>query len=247
MVMSSIALTAGIISSAMGVIMLIVGIRLFIQYLKKKNIAGLFLCLSVFGFTFTVWCSVITYLIAGIDPNAAVIFQKLIYVFVFLGTMFTYLFASRIFFEPKKIYSAIYLIIGVVAIFLIALTNSSDTDVFPDGSNYPLYTLNITYSIVLVLFIIPTALGVFWVAWRLSNKVDNKRDRKRFRLIAIGQLMIPVTFIIDTLSSVFITILFLYALFLYLTWVPPAIAAICYDLGWIVEEKKIKTENIIQR
>lgn len=241
MVMSMIALSAGIISGLIGILMIWISIRLLIQYFRKRNIAGLYLTLSVIAYTMTIWSAFITYMFGEMNRNTVFLFQEFIYAFAFLGTIFSFLFASKIFFEAKNVYKIIYLLIGIAAVLLFLLTPGSiinDVSVFPDSLSYPEFTIKTVYSIVLVVFIFPTSIGIFWVAWKVSNKLESAKDKKRFRLIAIGQLMILFAFIIDTLSSVFYTNLFLYALFLNLTWVPPAIAAICYDLGWIIRKDK---------
>jgi len=160
--------------------------------------------------------------------------QKLVYVGVFLGTMFTFQFSQEIFFtlEKKKIQA--YWLIGVVVIVLTLILDSVEIGVFPDGSGYPLLTISLEFSIAVVLFIIPTVLGIFYKALKTASKIDDKVYKLGFRVIAIGQLMIFATFITDTLATLVTDNIGLYAWMLYLTWIFPLIGILCYYVGWIM-------------
>lgn len=234
---SNIALAAGMISGCMGILTLIVGIRLYHLYLKKKRIEGLYLCLSVFSYLFTILSATIVYLGAGISISLAVVFQKGIYVGVFLSMMFTFLLGSKIFFTPKKILAQIYFIVGIIAVLIIVIFDSSEISVFPDGSGYPLLILKIEYGILLVGYIIPTVLGISIIGLKVSKKTEDPVFKKSFLYISYGILTVLLTFVFDQISSSFKTHLFVYSLFLYLTWVPPVFGVILYDRGYTLPDR----------
>jgi hypothetical protein len=115
-------------------------------------------------------------------------------------------------------------------------TDSVVIDTFPDGSGYPLLTITVGFSVLVVLYLVPTLIGIFVMAITVSRKVEERIYKFGFRLIAGGQLMILCTFIVDTLASLFMDQIAVYTLFLVLTWVFPLVAAILYYLGWIMPE-----------
>jgi len=234
---SSIALTAGIISILVGCLMSFASYNIFKLYRKKKKIEGLFLALSVISYTLVTFSAAAVYLLSGASLIVGDIFQKLIYTFVFLGTIFTFLFASRIFFKPKNWQFWLYLTIGFFALSIIIFSNSSNILTFPDSSEYPLFILKTEYAIILVGFLFPTSIGVFISARKLSKRVEGDIYKKAFNYISYGIILIPITFIIDAIASIFINNEILYAFFLYLTWAPPPIASYFYFRGYLLPEK----------
>lgn len=242
MAISQIALIAGFLALLAGIIILIIGIRLFILYKEKRSIPGLFLCLSVFSWVGAAFSVMEIYFFAGENLDISIIFQKLVYLFVFLATMLTFLFGSKIFFTMKKPFMIGYLIIGITAIIVILVTDSVDVNSFPDGSGHPLLSLSVDYGFLMVLYILPTTLSIAIVALRLSKKVEDIAYKQGFKIIAYGQLMLILTFVVDTLASLFLDKIGLYSLFLYLTWIFPIFAAICYDTGWRIPQKASKNK-----
>lgn len=243
MATSQIALIAGYLALLSGIIILIIAIRLFILYKEKKSIPGLFLCLSVFAWMGAAFSVMEIYFFAGDNLGVSIIFQKLVYLFVFVATMLTFMFGSKIFFTIKKPFLVIYLIIGITSIIVILITDSVDVNNFPDGSGYPLLSLSVDYGLIMVLYILPTTLSIAIVALRLSKKVEDIAYKQGFKIIAYGQIMLILTFLVDTLASLFIEDIGVYSLFLYLTWVFPIFAAICYDTGWRIPQKVKRSQN----
>jgi hypothetical protein len=240
--MSNIALLAGLISGTMVFFVLYVGLQLFKLYKKKKNKTSLYLCLSIFSYLFTILSATIVYLCTGFSNTIGLIFQKGIYLGVFLSMMLTFLFASNIFFTPTRLQSSIYYIIGVISILILTIFDSSIISEFPDDSEYPLILLKIEYGILLVAYILPTSLGIYIAGMRVSKRTEDKMFRKSFRYISIGNLMVPLTFIFDTISTTFINNVFVYSLFLYLTWIPPVIATFLYYKGYTLPYKEKKEQ-----
>ena len=229
--MSSIALISGYLALFSAFVILIVNLVLIKKYREKKRTSTLYLILSIFGWMGAILSAMIIYWIAGFNLDVAIFFQKLVYAFVFGATILTFLFASKVFFEPKKLLVYIYIAIGATMVLLMLIDDSVEITTFPDGSGYPLLTIDLLYSLLIVVYVVPTVLGICVVAIRLSRKVEGL-EKLAFKIIGIGQIMLLLTFVIDTLATVFIDDLGLYSMFLYLTWIAPMIASIFYYLGW---------------
>lgn len=237
MTISSIALTAGIMSLTMGCIGTLIIFFCIAKYLERKQSSTLILSLSMVGWVSVMFFVTPIYLLAGTYLTLAIWFQKMVYVMTFVATILTFLFARQIFFDKmKKAFLYVYLIIGSIVIIVVLILDSVDVTVFPDGTGYPLLTIKFEYSILVVLYIFPTMLGIFIKALITSRKIEETLYRIGFRIIALGQIMLLTTFIFDTLATVFIDNITLYALFLYLTWIPPILALICYYVGWIMPD-----------
>ncbi|MCP4762879.1 MAG: hypothetical protein GY870_13960, partial [archaeon] len=212
MAFSMIAFLAGCMSLSAGILALMMGLNLLRHFFKNKKIAGFFLTLSVFGWvgmaisaTMIYWASEPSSLGLGIGGlEFAIISQKMVYIFVFFALMCMYLFGSKILFETKKVYTAFYLALGIILMILIFISDSvSSTDSFPDA-NYPLLTLEFEYSLLIIVYVIPTLLTIMIISMRLSRKVEEQMQKVRFKVIASGQLMILCSFIVDTLATVFL-------------------------------------------
>jgi hypothetical protein len=242
MVMSNIALVAGLISTVMATIMFLIGLRLLRLTIKKKKRAGFFLVLSIFSWTSTAASASIVYLTAELNPYSADLFQRLIYVFVFLGAIFAFLFGNDVFYKAKPKLSLLYIATGITLIIIFLIAPINEITVFPDGSNYPLYSVSLVFGMILVGYLFPTIIGISWIALKISNKMEDDLYKRGFKIIAIGQLIIPLTFIMDTLASLFISEPVLYPLFLYLTWVFPPIGAFSYNYGWTLPLKESKQD-----
>lgn len=235
MALSSVAITAGIMSIICGIFMLLISSLIFKRLLERKQRSTLYLGLSTTSFAIASFAVVICYFFAETNLNWAIFAQKLVYVCVLAGCMMTFLFAHQIFFEKtKKIWIYMYILIGIIATIVLFATDSVVIETFPDGSGYPLLTIAVGFSVLVVLYLVPTIIGIFVMAIAVSRKVEEKIYKIGFRLIAGGQLMILCTFIVDTLASLFMDMITVYTIFLVLTWVFPLIAAIFYYLGWIM-------------
>lgn len=235
MATSSIATTAGIFTLVSGVVIFYICIKFVMNYRRKKNTSTRYLTVSVAAWLGATWSAMLIYFFAGSNLTLAIISQKLVYLFVFLGTILTFLFGSTIFFKLKKIWIIIYVILGILAVTVMVFSDSVEQAVFPDGSGYPLLTIAFEYSLLIVFYVVPTTIGLMIVALRLSRRVTG-HEQVGLRIIALGQLMILVTFVVDTIATLVIDDVILYSIFLYSTWVFPMLGAIFYDIGWMLPE-----------
>lgn len=155
--------------------------------------------------------------------------------------MFTYQFSQGIFLFNKKFINIIYWSIGLIIIILTLALDSVEFSVFPDGSNYPLLTIKLAFSILVVVYILPTIFSIIFKALQAANTTTEKGYKFGFRVISVGQIMIIFTFIADTIATIVINNVQLYAAMLYLTWIFPLIGVVCYYIGWILPKwvKKI--------
>jgi len=218
MAQSTIATIAGILSSAIGCLILIVCLLFVVRYKRRKARSILYLALSTFSWLGATWSATVIYLLAGWNLQVAIISQKLVYSFVFTGTICTLFFARDIFYEKaRKTFFQAYMIIGVVIITIMLVLDSVDIQGFPDEPSYPLLTIAIEYSLILVVFIIPVVLGILIVALRLRARTSDNMSRAGLELIAGGQFSILLTFVVDTLATFFIGDIILYQVFLYAT------------------------------
>lgn len=233
MALTSVGIAAGIFSLAVGCAMVVIAGKILQRYREKKQRATLYLLLSILGFIGSSWFGTATYFLAPEAIEAARVTNKLIYTCVFLGTIFTYLFASKIFFQPKKWHNALYITIGIACIVLINATESSELQYIGE---YPVLLLRIYYSAVLLGFMVPTFLGIFLVALRTSRKVEDPLYQAGYRMIAYAEIQPLLTFVADACASLFMDVPTIYTLFLMLTWIFPGIAAVFYYLGWILPQ-----------
>ena len=231
---SSIATTAGVMSLIGALITLLILFLLIQRYFIKKKKNTLFLVGSIVSWLATFIFATNIYFFSEENLSWVILCQKLVYVGVFLGTMFTFQFSQEIFFTIKKKWIFLYWGIGLIVIILTLILDSVEISVFPDGSNYPLLTISFEFSIMVVLYILPTLVSICYYALQTAKKVEDKAYRLGFKIIAFGQIMIFATFIADTVASLFTATLILYALMLYLTWIFPLFAVVCYYLGWIM-------------
>ncbi|MHA1672693.1 MAG: hypothetical protein ACTSYI_03615 [Promethearchaeota archaeon] len=241
---SSIATTAGIMSLFATFVAFLILIPVFQRYLTRKKKNTLFLAGSIMSWLATFIFATNIYFFSEANLDWVILCQKLVYVGVFLGTMFTFQFSQEIFFNLQKKWIFLYWGLGLVVIFLTLVLDSVEIAVFPDGSNYPLLTISLAFSIMVVIYILPTLFGIFYYALQTAKKIDDKSYRMGFKIIALSQIMIFATFIADTLASLMTTMVNLYALLLYLTWIFPLIAVVCYYLGWIMPNWFRKRYNL---
>jgi hypothetical protein len=176
-------------------------------------------------------------LLAGWNLDLAIWSQKFVYAFVFAGTTFTLYFAYEIFYEnARKIFLRIYTITGIAIIAVMFILDSVDIQGFPDEMTYPLLTIAMEYSVIVVIFIIPVVLGILVVTLKMLARTTDKISRTGLKLIAGGQFCILLTFVADTLASAFLSDVTLYPVFLYATWMFPLVGVFMYYLGWIMPE-----------
>ena len=234
MVQSPIALTAGILSIASAVFIFFICFLILIRYIKRKKINTLYLALSIFFWGLACIFASNIYLLAETHLTWVIWCQKLVYVCVFLGIMFTYQFSQGIFLHNKKWMMLIYWALGIIVIVLTLALDSVEFSVFPDGSNYPLLTIKLAFSILVVVYILPTIISIIIKALQSASRIEDKGPKFGFRVISAGQFMIIFTFIVDTLATILIENVQLYSAMLYLTWIFPLIGVIFYYIGWIL-------------
>lgn len=234
MVQSPIALTAGILSIASAAFIFLICLLILTRYIKRKKINTLYLAISIFFWGLSCIFASNIYLLAESNLTWVIWCQKFVYVCVFLGTMFTYQFAQGIFLQNKKIIMLIYWAIGLIVIILTLALDSVEFGVFPDGSDYPLLTIKLAFSILVVVYILPTIISLIVKALQSANRIEDKGYKFGFRVISVGQFMIILTFIVDTIASIVINNVQLYSAMLYLTWIFPLIGVGCYYIGWIL-------------
>jgi hypothetical protein len=148
--------------------------------------------------------------------------------------MFTYQFSQDIFLFNKKYVIYIYWIAGMIVIILTLVLDSVDIGEFPDGSDYPLLTIKLAFSLLVVVYILPTIISIIIKALYASKTMEEKGYKFGFRVISIGQFMIIATFIVDTVATLVINNIAVYSAMLYLTWIFPLFGVICYYIGWIM-------------
>ncbi|MHA1112264.1 MAG: hypothetical protein ACTSRE_14250 [Promethearchaeota archaeon] len=234
MAQSPIAVTAGILSIASAAFIFFICILILFRYIKRKKINTLYLAISILFWGLGCIFASNIYLLAETNLTWVIWCQKLVYVCVFLGIMFTYQFSQGIFLQNKKMIMLIYWAIGLIVIILTLALPSVEIGVFPDGSNYPLLTIKIAFSILVVVYLLPTIISVIVKALQTANKIEDRGYKFGFRVISVGQFMIIFTFIVDTIATIVIDNIQLYSVMLYLTWIFPLIGVVCYYIGWIL-------------
>lgn len=238
---STIALTAGYLSIIVAISIFVISIGIMKKYLERKKMATILLFFSIITWLVASLAVSIIYFLSEQNINLAMTMQKLVYSCVFIGTIFTYLFFTQIFFRHKNIIKIGYVIVGLIAILIVFIGDSVSVGVFPDGSGYPLLNIKIEYISLVVIYILPTTIWLFLIAWRTAKLIPEKEYQIGYRVIAFGQVFILLTFVSDTLQGIFTDTVGLYALFLYLTWIFPLLAMICYYIGYIMPGWFIKS------
>ncbi|MBN2154010.1 MAG: hypothetical protein JW839_21310 [Candidatus Lokiarchaeota archaeon] len=234
---STIASIAGIVSLITGVLILAVCAMFLLRYAKRKAKSVLYLSLSTVSWLGATWSATVIYLLAGLNLDLAMAFQKFVYAFVFAGTTFTLYFAYEIFYEKaRKLFLNAYTIASISIVAVMLALDSVDVGGFPDDTSYPLLTIAIEYSLIVVVFIIPVVLGILVIALRMRARSSDKVSRAGLGLIAGGQISILLTFVVDTIASLLVEDEALYPAFLYATWLFPLAGVVMYYLGWIMPE-----------
>jgi hypothetical protein len=232
MTASLIAYNVGILSIIIGFLMSYIGALLIAKYRQKRQKATLYLMISTFAWALCSWTASVIYLTAGDNVDTAKTVQIFMYGLVFTATIFTYMFARKIFFVVKTQWYKLYVLVGIIAIIIIGLSDSSDTINFPDSTNYPAINLKTEYSLILVAYILPTLIGIMVVALKTAKKMEEKGYLLGFRLIGFSQFFIFLVFVCDAIASANITDPVLYAFFLYMQWIVALVASICSYVGW---------------
>lgn len=233
---STIAYTAGILSFTAGCIIFFIFVMIFIKYRLNKQRATLFLAISVLTWTLTSWFASGVYFLAYDYENIAHILQNFMYSSVFLGSMGIFFFAANVFFKSKKSWNLIYVLIGIIFILIISLTNSSDPIPFPDTTEldpHYAFILKTEYSILLVIYLLPTFFGTCFISFRTGIRADGT-NKVRFYMLGIGLVSVVGVFVCDTIAGLFLEDPMFYAIFLYAQWIFAIISAFTMYLGWIM-------------
>jgi hypothetical protein len=238
MPISAAEVSAIIMSLIGGILILIIATRILAKWKEKRQKATLFLFVSILAWVGGCWSAMGIYSLAEINTNAAILLQKSVYSFVFAGGMFMFLFGCEIFFHFKsKLVRPLYFILGCAFIVLVLTLDSVDVQYFPaEYVNYPLLSIKIEFSIILVLYLVPILVGISVLAIRASKKLEDRVYAIGYRFIAYGNLSILAIFVVDALSTEAQGFYIAYAVLLNFTWILPIIAAFCSYLGWTLPD-----------
>jgi len=189
-----------------------------------------------------------TYLFATIPFDQLRLLQIMVYVCIVLATMFTYLFASLVFFEGKTHWNILYILLGIVVIIILVLSGSIYRERFPDDPEYYALVLNTEFGLILVLYLIPTMIGITIIAFKSANKMTETHFRVGFRIIGFGNIFILCAMTCDTFSSIVGTDPLIFSFFVCALWIFAILATVFYFLGWTMPEwfkkiVRIKTEK----
>ncbi len=254
MASSNIASNVGILALVVGSIIMYVSIMLMRRNKKTPQKSTVYLTFATISWSIGVLVVSFIYLYAGTYLDLAKIFQVVMYGSIFSGIIFTYMFARNIFFKEHTKFYVVYVILGIIAIVILGITDSSYVDKFPDsvGGNFPAIILKTEYSIILVVYMIPTLIGIVVGAFRTAKRINEKIYARGFQVIGLGQIFTLLTFVCDTIATVLITDAVGYAVFLYAQWICTLFATICLYVGWTMPGwfKRlygIKTENVASK
>ncbi len=239
MPISAAEVSATIMSLIAGILILIIAIQIILKWKAKRQNATLFLFFSILSYVGGCWSAMGIYSLAGSDLSTAIILQKMTYSFVLAAGIMMFLFGTQVFFHFKKnLFPYLYVLIGFVFIILVLSLDSVEWKYnLPGyGTDYPLLSIKIEYSIFLVIYLVPVLVGIAVLALRASKKLEDRVYAIGYRFIALGNLLIFSTFIIDAISTASQGDFIAYAVTLNFTWIVPIIAAFCSYLGWTLPE-----------
>lgn len=236
--MSQIATIAAILSVISTITILVLDMHLFTMQKRKDTKMGLILWGSIL-----IWCgtpasSTIVYLLGGSNLEIASIAQIIMYSCTFGGSMLMYIFASKIFFKPKKWFTVLYLSIGLLCIIAMFIFNGDPFNLvlnqvpFPDDPTHYALLISDEFGLVLLGYVGVTNIAIMYVAFKLAKKVDDPYIKLRAKSIGIGQLMIIGIFVDDTIASLTIDSATLYPIFLWTMWGFAILSVLFTYLGW---------------
>ncbi len=226
----------GILSLFAGVFALFgVARKVWTRYREKKQPATLFLFLALCNWVVTCWSATVVYFSGGYNIDLAMIFQRLIYTGNIVGAICLFLFASEIFFQVKKLWKQIYIIVGLVLTALIILIpDSSIQQELEVGSGYYVILIKEGFGIAMLVYLFPAFLGIFIMARRASRKIDNPLYKAGYVYIAYGQIFGLLTMGVDATGTFVMDNLIAYTICLNLTWIFLMFAMWYYYIGWIL-------------
>ncbi|MHA1732578.1 MAG: hypothetical protein ACTSU5_11595 [Promethearchaeota archaeon] len=226
-------------SAAAGVFALLITLKILARYMGKdkgsRNSATLFLVGGLFFWVAVCFLALTTYAVGTVDAGVAKRTNQVMYSCIILATMLTYLFAARVFFEPKNSWTAVYLAVGLAYILVFQVINPVTVEAIGTGG-FVVVVLEDLYGILLVAYLVPTLVGIFLVAKRTARKMEDPVYKAGYKYIGWGQIAILLVLVMDTLASVFLDQQALYVSFLVLTWVWPIVSAYLQYLGWILPD-----------
>ena len=234
MAISEIAIHVGIYSFLVGVAVLFCGLLVLHRYLERKQKATLYLMFSLFSWVGSAWSASFIYITARDNVTLATYVQVFMYACVFSATIFTYMFARKVIFKAKTTFYIYYTIAGIIAILILAFAPSSEAVNFPDSTDHPAIVLKFEYSLILMVYLIPTIFKITYEAFKVSKRMEEMVYKVGFRMIGTGQLIILVLFVFDTIAGFNFDNPEVYALSLYMQWTCGLLASVFYYLGWIL-------------
>ncbi len=230
--MSDIAIVAGTLSFIAGVFTFILSLSLIRRYIQRKQKPTIYLTFANLSWSMVCFTASYIYFFAGTRLAQAQIIQIVMYGAVLSATIFTFLFARKIFFKAVTRWYIPYVIVGILALIILALPGSNYVDYFPDDITYPAIILNVEYGLVLLIYLIPTMIGITYRAFKTAKKMEEPVFQAGFRTIGYGNIFVLGSFSCDTIASIVITDSLLYGLFLDLQWIFAIVATVLLFLGW---------------
>ncbi len=194
----------------------------------------MFLCVGMCGWVITCWSATTVYFSAGFDIGLALVFQRLIYTGNILGAMFLFLFASEIFFQVKKMWKTIYILGGVALIVALFEVEFSSVYLIEPAQNYNVLLLSEVFGGLMLIYLLPAFLGIFFTARRASKKMENPLYKAGYNYIANGQIFGLLTMAADIIGTIVIDDVITYTICLNLTWIFLIFTAWFYYIGWIL-------------
>jgi len=232
-------ISATIMSLIAGILIFIIAIEILLKWKTKRQNATLFLFFSILAYAGGCLSAMGIYSLAGTALDIAIFLQKMTYTFVLAAGIMMFLFGVQIFFHfKKKLYPILYVLLGIIFIISVLILDSVEWKYnLPGyGNDYPLLSIKLEYSIFLVIYLVPVLVGIAFLAIRASKKLEDRVYAIGYRFIALGNLLILTTFIIDAISTASQGEFIAYAITLNFTWIVPIIAAFCSYIGWTLPD-----------
>ncbi len=187
------------------------------------------------GWVATYWSATTVYFSAGFNIDLALFFQRFFYTGNILGAIFLFLFALAVFFQIKKMWKGLYLLGGVaIIVALFVVGDSSSVKLIDSENSYSILLLSEIFGVVIMIYLLPTFLGIFFTARRASKKIEDPLYKGGYQYIANGQIFGICTMGVDVIGTLVINELVAYTICLNLTCIFLIFAAWCYYIGWIL-------------
>ncbi|MEX2758353.1 MAG: hypothetical protein Q6365_023460 [Candidatus Sigynarchaeota archaeon] len=234
MASSNIALSAGILAFTAGIIAAYMSVLLFKRNKLKPQKATLYVFFATFSWTIVFFLASQIYFFAGMNLALAYVLQVMMYGSIFSAVIFLYMFARKTFFREKTRFYVAYIILGIVLVVILAATESSYVEPFPDsiGGDFPAVILKTEQGLVLVAYVVPTLVGIAVSDFNVASRLEDKLFARGFQVIGFGLIIALITMGCDTVATLVISSAIGYALALYAQWILNVLAAVFLYVGW---------------